>query len=528
MAKQGRLGWFTARGKSAHLGLCWLLFLGALSCSPDSGATVDGSLVRLHLSLVDATASRADLTIAAAPDATSQPVMKTTSFTSGPLDVLGVTFPAGTRGLTSYQVRLYNDAACLLSSGQASFTLDSDGTFDVVVAMTQAVACGMGVKVDVQVANLSGASGTVTSNPPGISCQGPGGNGCSAVFMVGTNVTLTAAASTGTFAGWSGGTCSGLGTCMFTTAQDVQLQAVFSTCRGWCPEKLPFNVSANLNAVSGTTANNVVVAGDAGTVLQWNGLSWQQLTPPSGGGVALRAVAGRTGGSSIYIAGDGGTILRLQGTFFAQITNGSTATLRAAAIGDSGNIYFVGDGGTAASVSSSGTIATAQNPKATVALYSISENPAGGKDDYYLVGAVSGAQGFAEGWDGVGSVTPQMVSPGMNIAGNIYAMLCGVSYHYAAGDGGMIIRRSSASNNSDKWMLATSPTNQTLRGLWASIEGTVYAAGDMGTIVQFDGATWTKVSLNPPINTNLRAIWGTSSTNIYAVGDSGTILHYLP
>ncbi len=44
-------------------------------------------------------------------------------------------------------------------------------------------------------------SGTVTSNPPGISC----GTDCSEVYNYGTVVTLTATADTGsTFTGWSG------------------------------------------------------------------------------------------------------------------------------------------------------------------------------------------------------------------------------------------------------------------------------------------------------------------------------------
>jgi hypothetical protein len=47
-------------------------------------------------------------------------------------------------------------------------------------------------------------SGSVTSSPAGIDC----GSACSAQFDDGTQVTLTAAADSGsTFTGWSGGGC---------------------------------------------------------------------------------------------------------------------------------------------------------------------------------------------------------------------------------------------------------------------------------------------------------------------------------
>jgi hypothetical protein len=62
--------------------------------------------------------------------------------------------------------------------------------------------------------------GAVTSTPAGIDC----GATCGAQFDSGTVVSLTAVATTGsTFAGWSGGGCSGTGGCnvTMTTAQNV-------------------------------------------------------------------------------------------------------------------------------------------------------------------------------------------------------------------------------------------------------------------------------------------------------------------
>src|SRR4029079_8015332 len=64
-----------------------------------------------------------------------------------------------------------------------------------------------------QVINVSTSGtgdGTVTSNPVGINCP----TGCEAELNSGASITLTAVPEAGSaFAGWSGGGCSGTGSC---------------------------------------------------------------------------------------------------------------------------------------------------------------------------------------------------------------------------------------------------------------------------------------------------------------------------
>lgn len=69
-------------------------------------------------------------------------------------------------------------------------------------------------------------AGTVTSSPAGINC----GNDCSNEFPSGTSVTLSAAAASGsTFVGWSGGGCSGTGTCVTVMSASQTVVAQFTT-----------------------------------------------------------------------------------------------------------------------------------------------------------------------------------------------------------------------------------------------------------------------------------------------------------
>jgi hypothetical protein len=68
-------------------------------------------------------------------------------------------------------------------------------------------------------------AGTVTSAPSGINC----GSACSASFPQGTSVTLTAtSANLSKFAGWSGGGCSGVGTCTVEMLGAMGVTAAFT------------------------------------------------------------------------------------------------------------------------------------------------------------------------------------------------------------------------------------------------------------------------------------------------------------
>src|SRR5207249_1506402 len=90
-------------------------------------------------------------------------------------------------------------------------------------------------------------SGTVTSSPAGISC----GATCSAPYNSGTVVTLTAAAAGGsTFTGWSGGGCSGTGSCAVTMNAATTVTATFDL-----PQTFTLTVNKS-GSGSGTVASN--------------------------------------------------------------------------------------------------------------------------------------------------------------------------------------------------------------------------------------------------------------------------------
>jgi hypothetical protein len=62
-----------------------------------------------------------------------------------------------------------------------------------------------------------------------------------------------------------------------------------------------------------------------------------------------------------------------------------------------------------------------------------------------------------------------------------------------------------------------------LRAVWGSGGNDVWAVGDGGTLLHYDGDVWDPQS-SPTVN-DLYGLWGRAADDVFAVGDYGTILH---
>ncbi|SJZ88798.1 M6 family metalloprotease domain-containing protein [Trichlorobacter thiogenes] len=110
------------------------------------------------------------------------------------------------------------------SSAATNFSLT--GISAQAATMTGSFSFTPPVTKTLTVSKSGTGSGTVSSSPAGISC----GSTCSANFLQNENVTLTAAGDAGSiFTGWSGGNCSGTGTCTVSLADDTAVTATFVT-----------------------------------------------------------------------------------------------------------------------------------------------------------------------------------------------------------------------------------------------------------------------------------------------------------
>ena len=137
--------------------------------------------------------------------------------TSAPFSIVsGGSYSLGAGASQTVTVR-FSPTSAGVSMGNVTFTGAGGAT---------ATLTGTGAPPSTLTVTRAGSdSGMVTSSPAGINC----GSDCTETYNSGTSVTLTASPAGGsTFAGWSGGGCSGTGTCMVTMNADTTVTATYS------------------------------------------------------------------------------------------------------------------------------------------------------------------------------------------------------------------------------------------------------------------------------------------------------------
>jgi hypothetical protein len=133
--------------------------------------------------------------------------------------------PAGveqtfTSGVNVYQ-RLYDGYT---DDGGHPSTLEGYSRLGMALYSLFGLATETATSYTLTVSVSGDGGGTITSSPAGISC----GADCTEAFTSGTVVTLTTSAVAGSsFAGWSGGGCSGLGPCHVTMNAAYEVEGVF-------------------------------------------------------------------------------------------------------------------------------------------------------------------------------------------------------------------------------------------------------------------------------------------------------------
>jgi hypothetical protein len=76
----------------------------------------------------------------------------------------------------------------------------------------------------------------------------------------------------------------------------------------------------------------------------------------------------------------------------------------------------------------------------------------------------------------------------------------------------------------DGWATQASGTTWTLYGVWGASSTDIFAVGENGTILHYDGANWD--SMDSGVLVALFDVWGSSSTDVFVVGQNGVICHY--
>ncbi len=100
----------------------------------------------------------------------------------------------------------------------------------------------------------------------------------------------------------------------------------------------------------------------------------------------------------------------------------------------------------------------------------------------------------------------------------------GASDVWAGGDSGTLLHW-----NGSAWSSVTNPLSgmtRALRGIWASGGSDVWAVGDLGNTLHWNGSAWSSVTNPLSGATNLRSAWGSGASDVWATGASGAILRW--
>ncbi len=277
----------------------------------------------------------------------------------------------------------------------------------------------------------------------------------------------------------------------------------------WPRVEVPAEVTGrNLFAVSGAAAESVVIVGERGTVLSWDGMNLSLQPAVTDRDLKAVTMVSTTRG---FAVGDAGTVLRFDGTTWALEVTDSTANLlgvwaddtRALAVGESGAAVLLEE----------------PMPWRTI----MNDSP-----DHLHGVAAAGAQVLAVGTLGTvsqlrgrGMMARMQRSAVREFLKTLEAAASGPGGTFAVGVDGAVFQWM---NGFRRVALDTLPAS-VLRGV-ASTDGALFVVGNDATVARVIGMD---VLVYPDIPERwVYGVWGSSSTDVWVVGASGMLLHGPP
>jgi hypothetical protein len=454
------------RGRAARLGALVVTLLAAVGLAGcDSG---DPSDIAIAVSVTGLTTTATKLVVNASLD--GKPAMQPLDLptgTSTDLSRFGVRLPIDSMGSLTLSVEAFDSASCRVAQGSVSVALGAPFRFTTSVAMM----------------TLATRECPPPSGPPS----------CAPATFCWSSPLPSGNAYLGLWA---------------NTASDVWAVGEVGTAvhfdgNAWT--RVSTNATASLRGVWAASASDVWAVGDGGTILHYDGQSWQQAS--SGTTQSLTAVWGD--GTSVWAVGQMGTIVRYSTSqkSWSASASGTTSQLNAVWATGPSAVYAVGNGGTAVKFDGSkwNAVSTAGGN-----LYGV-----GG--DATHVFAV-GDNGSVQQYNNTAFATVSTMN-GLTLTA-VWSPTAG--QFVAVGSGGTVLRSTGTTWSADP---AATNTQVTLRAVRSSSAGTpIFAAGDSGTLLSFDGGKWSTVSGGS--SAIIRSMYGFAANDIWAVGTGGLVLHY--
>ena len=268
-------------------------------------------------------------------------------------------------------------------------------------------------------------------------------------------------------------TAVGQGTTVITaTAQaDMSRRATLSVvvsarlATSWTASRAGGALYEDVISIVSFDANAAYAVNVIGDVYRWDGSAWSVSARGSSFGTQFIAVHG-TSASNLIAVGTNGVVVRFSGSTWSPMTSGTSRTLLDVFVESAGSAFASGTNGTV--IRLSGSSWTSMTTNSTQSLNGI--------------------------WSSGGNAV-------------------------TVGGGGEVLRMVSGA-----WVRQSVPTTETLYGVSGTTSTNIVAVGAMGTIVRFNGATWTRVNSNGVV-ADFYDVGGTSANGgrMYIASDAGVL-----
>jgi hypothetical protein len=229
----------------------------------------------------------------------------------------------------------------------------------------------------------------------------------------------------------------------------------------------------SLFGVWGTSASDVYVVGDKGSIFHFDGSNWSEVGPFSG--PVNRAVVGGSA-NDVLVVGDYGELLHWDGASWALQSSELIYNLYSL-WGASSTSLFAGGAGVI--LHFDGTTWTRMT---------------GDELQGYTFGSIWGAS-----------------------ATDVYA----VGYRFGTPDRGAVFHYDGTA-----WTAMMEDQVPSPKVVWGASATAVYAAGDDDLVLHYDGAAWTEILGTRRPGGRLYSMWGSSATDVFVAGANGDMLHH--
>ena len=280
-----------------------------------------------------------------------------------------------------------------------------------------------------------------------------------------------------------------------------------------------------------SSPDNVWAVGDDGRVCRFDGDAWHEVDCPTD--AHLRAVL-RCPDGTLMVAGAQGTVLVLRDGGWVQMRTGTSSHLTGLHADGDGTVYAAGGQFNVRRNGFAGTLLRLRDGTWT-ALATDDPLPrlraVERVGDAVLAIGDQGTVGRVEG--------DRIVTERVDTRRDLYALAAtGGPRALCVGDGGMVMERTTISatalptleadaapiRRASPWETVEGcPTDRVLWSVWGD-DDQIFAVGDEGAIVTFDGKRWLAHAAPSPLH--LHGVWGRRADQVYAVGDFATVVEF--